>query len=94
MTTTSTTMLIVDVLDAEGYETGRDVPVFVDFTTDVDRNYGADADGNRGALLVEYDVLRCWLEEADAARLTEAERKQVCQDAEANFYRHPKHFID
>lgn len=76
--------LLVDVLDEQGDETGRAVPVRVLYHTEVDPAYGADADGRRGVRLVEHaiDNIVCL-----DLTLTEAERRQVEADAEAIFRR-------
>jgi hypothetical protein len=76
--------LLVDVLDEQGYETGRAVPVRVLYHTEVDPAYGADADGRRGIRLVEHVIDRVICLDLT---LTESERKQVEADAEAIFRR-------
>jgi hypothetical protein len=74
--------IVVDVLDEQGYDTGRAVPVRVLYHTEVDLAYGADADGWRGVRLVEHVIHRVMCLDAS---LTEQEREQVEADAEAIF---------
>jgi len=76
--------IVVDVLDEQGYDTGRAVPVRVLYHTEVDPDYGADADGRRGIRLVEHVIHRVMCLDAS---LTESERQQVEADAEAIFRR-------
>jgi len=55
-TTMNATSLFVDVPDEDGCETGVSILVFLDFIRDeVDFDFGADADGNRGTMLVSYE---------------------------------------
>jgi hypothetical protein len=76
--------LLVEVLDEQGYETGRAVPVRVLYRTEIDPAYGADADGRRGVRLVEHVINKIVCLDLT---LTEAERRQVEADAEAIFRR-------
>jgi hypothetical protein len=76
--------IAVDVLDEQGYDTGRAVPVRVLYHTEVDPAYGADADGRRGIRLVDHVIHRVMCLDPS---LTESERKQVEADAEAMFRR-------
>lgn len=48
---------LVDVLDGDGFETGRVVPVEIAYVRSVDKSYGADADGRRGVERVEFEIL-------------------------------------
>lgn len=75
----------IDVLDRDGAETGRVVPVYIDFTISVDNNYGADADNRRGVRMVEYDIQEIRLDEETARTLLAEEQAQVIRDAEAKF---------
>ena len=79
------TAILVAVLDAEGYETGRAVYVHIDFAKHVDAQYGADADGRRGVLRVEYEPVEVFLDHRDLKTLTRAEVEQVRRDARASF---------
>jgi hypothetical protein len=74
----------VEVLDEQGYEIGRAVPVRVLYHTEVDPAYGSDADGRRGIRLVEHVIDRVICLDLT---LTESEREQVEADAEGIFRR-------
>lgn len=86
------TAFLVNVLDRDGYETGRAVLVYLTYEMDVDASYGADADGNRGETRVEYEVLDCYVDKGDQNTLLAEEERQVLADARANFMRRDKHF--
>jgi hypothetical protein len=92
-TATDTTMILVDIVDRDGIETGRSIPVMLDYLKDVDFNYGEDADGNRGSLLVEYEILRAYIDLDDRHRLTQDEAQRAIADAEAIFNSSQKHFV-
>lgn len=80
--------VLVNVLDREGYETGRAVPVSLEYVRLVENQYGADADGHRGTLLVEYDVTNQW---TDAVLLKE-EEDQVLRDGVKAFLNDPEQY--
>ncbi len=90
--TTYETTKEVDILDAEGYATDRTALVHLLVSKVVDTNYGADADGNRGILLVEYEILDSWIEAEDLKKMNAAEAEQALKDAEAGFKEMNKHF--
>ena len=77
--------LTIDVLDRDGNETGRSVPVDVEYHLEVDSHYGADADGNRGIRMVEYVIDKVEIPEDHKKNLLEEEVKQVIESAEIEF---------
>ena len=77
--------VLVSVLDREGCETGRAVPVNLEYVRTAEP-YGADADGRRGTILVEYNVTNQW---TDAVLLKE-EEEQVLRDGVSAFLRDPE----
>lgn len=50
-------IVYVDLVDAEGYTKGRTVPVVIEYIVDVDKDFGADADGARGTVVVAREIL-------------------------------------
>ena len=80
------TAFLVNLLDAEGDETGRAVLVYIEYQVEVDWSYGEDADGQRGERRIEYTLLRSWIEPGDLRTLTDREASQVLADAERIFY--------
>lgn len=79
----------VEVTDAQGYETGRSVPVLLDYIIETDQSYGEDADGNRGTVLVSYDILDAYLEPDALKDLTADEAERALQTARAYFEHNP-----
>ena len=79
------TEIIVDVLDSDGYETGRSVGVCIEYRMEGDGSYGEDADGQRGTGLVSYDIIDAW---TDAVLLKE-EEEQVIEAARRQFELEP-----
>ena len=75
----------IEVLDRDGCTTDREVEVCVDFSIHVDNSYGADADGNRGTRLVEYEVNDIYVSQDVRQTLLEEELAQVLRDAEERF---------
>lgn len=92
MTTASQTVITVELTDACGYPTGKSVPVWVDYCVEVDKDYGADADGARGSLRVEHSFLTAHIEPEDLKGLTAAEAEQALGEAETIFYQAKKYF--
>lgn len=68
------------MIERDGEEIDINIDGYVWFT--VDRNYGADADGNRGIVKLEvkdiYDV-RGYFENLSDANLTQHEIDQACE---------------
>lgn len=91
-TTSNSTMLTIDVLDKDGYETGRTVEVYIEFIVTVEHEYGADADGNRGTTLVEYDMINSYIEPSVRKTLLAEELAQVLGDAQSRFESNEKHW--
>lgn len=77
------TVVLINVLDKEGNTTGRTVPVEIEYDLEVDKNYGADADGNRGIPRVVSIPTRIHV--PDEKSLLKEELEQVKADAEAAF---------
>jgi hypothetical protein len=86
------TCFTIEVLDADGQGTGREVDVYIDFFVDVDNAYGADADGNRGERGVEYLVEQVAIDKWQAKTLLAEEQAQVIRDAEKRFDNMDKHW--
>lgn len=84
-TTTEQTAILVDLLDADGCPTGREVLVHVEYTCTVDDHYGEDADGHRGVRSVEYEVLHTFLDPDDLKTVNAREAEQALKDAGAIF---------
>ena len=51
------TYIYVDLVDQEGYTKGRTIPVLVEYITDIDKSFGADADGAQGVLVASREIL-------------------------------------
>lgn len=86
------TCFTIEVLDADGQGTGREVDVYIDFFVDVDNAYGADADGNRGVRRVEYQIEDIYIDKWQAKTLLAEEQAQVIRDAEKRFDNMDKHW--
>jgi hypothetical protein len=79
-TTTDHGIVLVDVLDAEGYETGRQVGIELTWVTEYYLD-GADADGNRAWPAVDVTVLDAYINPAAMAGLTSAQVEQCLDSA-------------
>ena len=90
--TASSTVIMVDLKDAEGYPTGRSVPVQLDYVVTVEQAYGEDADGRQGMPRVEYAVLDQFIDLADLVTLNSMEVEQALAEAAAIFHQRPKHW--
>lgn len=86
------TCFTIEVLDADGQGTGREVDVYIDYFVDVDNHYGADADGNRGERRVEYQIEHIYIDPWQAKTLLAEEQAQVIRDAETRFDNMDKHW--
>ena len=80
-----TATLYIDLTDAEGHDLCRTVPVVVEYATIVDTDYGADADGHRGEMRAEREVLGVCLDHHDVRTLTQRQIEQVIVDAQEQF---------
>lgn len=89
--TASSTCVPVTLTDEQGYPTGKEVSVFIDYVMSVEA-YGEDADGNRGIHLVEYDILGTCIDARDLKTLTVAQVEWVIEEACKIFYQRSKHF--
>lgn len=76
-----TATLDIDVVDMAGEPTGQTVPVTVDYVTIVDKDYGADADGNRGETRYEREVLDVYIEPEHLTALNSTQVEQVIEEA-------------
>jgi hypothetical protein len=76
-----TTTLCIDLTDAEGHATGRTVPVVVEYAT-IPYEYGTDADGHRGEMRYEREVLGVCLDHRDVRTLTPRQVEQVIVEAQ------------
>lgn len=80
-TTTDHGVVLVDVLDADGYETGRTVAIECWWVTERDGSYGEDADGNRGVTVETVTVLDLYINPAALAGLNSAQVEQILDNA-------------
>lgn len=90
--TTSSTCIIVDLTDTEGYPTGKSVPVELNYIVSVDHSYGEDADGQQSTTLVEYDILDMRIELRELLKLNSTEVEQAMTEAQEIFYHRQKHW--
>lgn len=74
-------LVLVDLMDAEGYDTGRSVAVECWWVTEF-YEHGADADGRRGVPWQCTDVLDLYINPAVCATLNSAQVEQ-CLDSAA-----------
>ena len=80
------TIIIINVLDKEGYTTGRAVPVEIQYDLEIDNDYGADADGNRGVPRVLSIPTKIDIPDEKMKRsLLKEELEQVLADAKDAF---------
>jgi len=86
------TTIEVDVTDENGHETGKTALVWLMIMKEVDHNYGADADGRRGQLRVEYFIVKSWIDAPDLVDLNAGEAVRCILEAEARFKQSNKHF--
>jgi hypothetical protein len=87
------TTMEVDILDAEGYATGRSALVWISVLVETDMNYGADADGRRGIPKIEYHVSNVSIDPHDLVKMTVEEAEQCMKEAEDRFMNcSDKHF--
>ena len=92
MITAHQTCMTIPIEDEYGTRNGKNALVFLDYITDVDKSYGEDADGHRGALLVEYEVLDAYIDAHDLKQLTEDEARYAIYCAQERFHNAKKHF--
>lgn len=92
MTITATSTCVpVTLTDEQGYPTGQEVSVFIDYAVSVEA-YGEDADGNRGIPLVEYDILGTCIDAHDLKTITVAQVEWAIEEACEIFHQRQKHF--
>lgn len=85
--TSACVVIWVDVLNRDETETGRDVPVAVCYGEHTESEYGADADGNRGVLLIERIVLDHYIDPQFIKGLDSWQVERLITDADEAFYR-------
>jgi hypothetical protein len=73
-------LVLVDVLDANGYETGRTVGVELWWVTEYYLD-GEDVDGRRGTPWQDTTILDAYINPAAMAGLNSAQVEQVLRDA-------------
>jgi hypothetical protein len=85
------TTFLVDVLDVEGYPE-KQVGVEVEYVTERDNSYGADADGRRGVVREEaVEILDVFIPGATLLELTSANVEQVLRDVRAILQQRRQH---
>jgi|GEM_PF-7039481 hypothetical protein len=89
MTNTQTIIYIDD--NPQGEFLARPVPVIIDYVQSVDGSYGEDADGHRGGLLVEYDILDAFIQAEDLKRITPEQATWSIENATIIFESSRKH---
>lgn len=77
----STTM-IVDITDEQGEPIGRSVPVSIIYQVTIESAYGADADGNRGELRKEIEILDHYIAPGDLLTMDSGQVEQLIKDAD------------
>ena len=86
--TTRSTVLMTDITDADGEPIGRTVLVGIDYTTEVDLHYGADADGSNGVLRLEYVYQDAYIDPEDLMTMNSHQVEQLIRDAREAFVAH------
>lgn len=74
--------MIVDITDEQGEPIGRSVPVAVVYQVTIDSAYGADADGNRGELRKEVEILDHYIAPGDLITMDSVQVEQLIGDAD------------
>ena len=77
--------ILIDLRDVDGNDTGRAIPVTIEYDTLVDPSYGADADGNRSVARTEYVYRDCRIAVEDLLTLNSAQVEQLVTEAKAIF---------
>lgn len=83
----------IEVLDAEDYSMGYEVPVEVTVLYGKEK-YGEDADGNRGEWRNVFEVTDAAIEVEHLIPLNSLQVEQVLKDAEKAVMDNPERFID
>jgi hypothetical protein len=86
MTSGSTTVLI-DITDEQGVSIGRSVPVGICYCITTESAYGQDADGNRGEMRQEVEILDHYIEAGFLLTMTSNQVEQVLADADMKVLR-------
>jgi hypothetical protein len=79
--------ILTDITDEQGDPIGRSVPVDICYRITVDSAYGADADGNRGEMREEVEILGRHIDQAYLLTMTGAQVEQALADADAKVLR-------
>lgn len=83
-----TTTVFVALMDREGlHDLGRIIPVEIEFEAEIDKSYGADADGNRGMLSKSLSILEENIEPGHIETLDSWQVEQILKDARSAFDR-------
>lgn len=82
---TGETIINVDLTNEQGEEIGRTIPVAVEYATHVDGSYGEDADGRRGTVLIEREILDLHIAVADLMTMNSAQVEQALTSAREIF---------
>ena len=64
---------------------GHNLNVYIEYQVDVDDNYGADADGNRGVRHEEVDITDKWIRQPFYKHFTQEETDEILSLAEKEF---------
>jgi hypothetical protein len=71
--------------DEEGETLAQYIPVHITYVALVDHSYGEDADGNRGTVLKEYEILDIHIDARDLWTLTAARAEWAIESARVLF---------
>jgi len=85
--------VLVEVLDAEGYSLGQEVPVELTVTYGCER-YGEDADGNRGEWRRVFEVTDAAIDPAHLRPLNSLQVEQILKDAETAVLNDPDRYME
>ena len=53
----ASTVVYINLIDAQGYDRGRSIPVEIAYIDTVEKSYGEDADGARGTVLASREII-------------------------------------
>jgi hypothetical protein len=80
-------VLLIDIETIDGEPTGRSVPVELEYHIEIDKSYGADADGNRGVYREEIFVDEKRISPQHLLTMMSDEVERALATAEAIFFR-------
>lgn len=84
------TIIYIDT-DRAGGDLAQEIPVVIDYLQTVDADYGSDADGHRGSLLVEYEILDAYIEAEHLKSMTPDLAEWAIENARYIFTHSSKH---